>query len=159
MAGIIVQCMIQLINKINITHEINESGKYNSIRNKLMSMNRETQGKEMNKLGAFPEYAVGSVHAVSENGEVMIASNSGSQLPAYVYGSEKVIWVVGTHKIVKNIDEGFERIYEHSLPLESERAKKAYGVPGSNVSKLLIINKELIPDRIYLIFVNEVLGF
>jgi hypothetical protein len=86
-------------------------------------------------------------------------SNTGSQLPAYVYGADKVIFIVGTQKIVKNLDEAMKRVYEYVLPLESERAKKAYGVPGSFISKVLLINREMNPERIHLIFVNEKLGF
>ena len=70
-----------------------------------------------------------------------------------------VIFVAGAQKIVKNLDQGFKRIYEYVLPLESERAKKAYGIPGSAVNKILVVNKEIQPDRINLIIVNEVLGF
>ncbi len=146
------------LDSIGVSAQINESGNYNSVRNKLKLMDRATQGLEMNKLGAAPEYAVGSVHAVTEDGKVLVASNTGSQIPAYVYASPHVIWVVGTQKIVKDKDSGIKRIYEHTLPLESERAQKAYG-RGSNVSKLLIINKEVRPDRITLIFVKEKLGF
>ena len=124
-----------------------------------MSMDRKTQGREMQKIGATPDWTIGSVHAVTEEGQVLIASNTGSQLPAYAYGSSHVIWVVGTQKIVKNIDQGIKRVYEHSLPLESERAKKAYGVPGSFVSKILIVNKEISPGRVVIIFINEKLGF
>ncbi len=147
------------LDTIGISQEINVSDKYYSARAKLNSMDRTTQGQEMQKLGAAPDYALGSVHAVSEDGHVLIASNTGNQLPAYAYGASHIIWVVGTQKIVKNTDEGIKRIYEYILPLESERAKKAYGVPGSAVNKLLIINKEVNPERLTLIFVNEVLGF
>lgn len=148
------------IDTLGISKEIQESGKYNSVKNKLNSMNWETQGREMQKIGASPEWSVGSVHAVSEDGHVLIASNSGSQLPAYVYSSAHVIWVVGAQKIVKNTDEGIKRIYAYVLPLESERANKAYNITtGSFVSKLLIVNKEINPGRITIIFVNEVLGF
>ena len=147
------------LDSIDIPKEINESGKYNSVRNKLMSMDRTTQGREISELGATPEYALGSVQAVTHDGKILIASNTGSQLSGYVYASPHVIWVAGTQKIVKNLDEGIKRIYEHSLPLESERAKKAYGMPGSNVSKLLIINREVRPGRLTLIFVKEKLGF
>ncbi len=147
------------LDTINLSKEIEESGKFNSVRKKLMSMNRETQSKEMQKLGAAPEFVIGSVHAVTQDGKVMIASASGSQLPAYAYGADKVIWVVGAQKIVKNIDEGFKRIYEHSLPLESERAKIAYGVPGSAVNKLLVVNNEIKPGRVTMIIVKEKLGF
>ncbi len=145
------------LETIGLDKEINESGKFNSVRAKLSD--EKISAREKKRLGASPEIAVGSVHAVTENGEVMIASNTGSQLPAYAYGADKVIWVVGTQKIVKNIDEGRKRVYEFVLPLESERAKKAYGVAGSAVNKLLILNKEVAPGRITIVFVGEVLGF
>jgi hypothetical protein len=89
---------------------------------------------------------------------VLIASNTGSQLPAYVYGARHVIWVVGTQKIVKDVSEGMQRIWEYCLPLEDERAREAYGV-GSAVNKLLIIHGEVRPNRITVIFVKAVLGF
>ena len=145
---------------IGLSEEINKAdSRFRPVRDKLYAMDRNTQVQEMNRLGAAPEFVVGSVHAVTEDGYVLIASNTGSQLPAYSFGALHVIWVVGAQKIVKNTDEGIKRIYEHSLPLESERAKKAYGVPGSAVNKVLIINKEVQPGRIKLILVKEKLGF
>lgn len=147
------------IDSLELPKEINGSGNYDSVKNKLEKMDRKTQGSEMQKLGAAPQYAVGSVHAVTEDGKVLIASNTGSQLPAYSYGASQVIWVVGTQKIVANLNEAMRRIYDYVLPLESERVKKAYGMERSNVSKLLIINKEILPDRLTLIFVKEKLGF
>lgn len=147
------------LDTIGLTEALNESGKYDAVKKKLMSMNRETQGLEMQKLGAAPEYIVGSVHAVTEEGHVLIASNSGSQLPGYTYGSPHVIWVVSTKKIVKDDEEGKKRVYEHVLPLESVRAHKAYGVPGSFVSKLLYFNREPNPTRITMILVKEDLGY
>ncbi|MBI4452283.1 LUD domain-containing protein [Candidatus Woesearchaeota archaeon] len=145
-------------DSIDIINELN-SGNYNSVRNKIMKMDRNTQSLEMQKLGAAPEYVVGSVHAVTQDGKAMIASATGSQLPAYAYGSSKVIWAVGAQKIVKNFEEGLKRIYDYTLPLESERARKAYGVPGSAVNKLLVINNEAKPGRITMIIIKEKLGF
>lgn len=148
------------LDTLEISNEVQESGKYNSVKNKLNSMDRQTQGREMQKMGASPEWAVGSVHAVTEDGHVLIASNTGSQLPAYVYGSAHIIWVVGTQKIVKNIENGTKRIYDFVLPLESERLNKQYNMDrGSFVSKLLIVNREMMPGRTTIIFVNEILGF
>lgn len=147
------------LESIGLSKEIQESGKYNSVRKKLMSMDRKTQSMEMQKIGSAPEYSVGSVHAVTEDGKVIVASNTGSQMASYVYGSAHVIWVVGTQKIVKNLDSAFKRIYDYVLPLESKRVQEAYGMPHSFVSKLLIFNKETVPNRIHLIFVNELLGF
>jgi superoxide dismutase, Fe-Mn family len=149
----------ETLEQSGIAKDLAESKKYISLRNLLESMDRKTQGREMQKIGAAPEYVIGSVHAVTEEGEIMIASNTGSQLPAYAYGADKVIFIVGTQKIVKDNDEAMKRIFEYVLPLESERAKKAYGVDRSYVNKILWINKEVNPERISVIFVDEVLGF
>jgi hypothetical protein len=150
------------LDTIGITQPINESGDYDSVRNKLNKLDREKNHLEMQRIGAAPEWALGSVQAVTEDGKVVIASNTGSQLPAYAYGSSHVIWVVGTQKIVPNLDDAMTRIYDYILPLETKRARKAYNLPdtfNSNVSKLLIVNKELNPERLTIIFVKEELGF
>ncbi len=147
------------LDALGMAEALRAEGKFTLVRDRLAKMNRETQHQEMQELGAAPQVAIGSVHAVTEDGSVVIASNTGSQLPAYAYGADKVIWVVGTQKIVPNLDAAFKRVYEHSLPLESERAKKAYGVPGSAVNKLLVVNKENTDGRLTIIFVNKVLGF
>ena len=83
------------LERIGLTQEIEESGRFQPIRQRLRSMNRQTQDREMRKLGASPDIVVGSVHAVTEDGQVLIASASGSQMAPYVYGAGKVIWVVG----------------------------------------------------------------
>lgn len=149
------------LSQTGIEEELNTSEKYDSVKQKLNKMNRETDSREMQKLGAAPEWTVGSVHAITEEGNVLIASNTGSQLPAYAYGAEHVIWVVSTKKIVKDVEEGMKRIQEFIVPQETERARKAYNMPdfNTNVSKLLIVNKEVKPGRIHIIFVNESLGF
>ncbi len=147
------------LDAIGLSEEINKAdGNFKPVRDKLYSLDRKTQAQEMNRLGAAPQVAIGSVHAVTEDGHVLIASATGSQLPAYVYGAGKVIWVAGTQKIVKNTNEGMKRIYKYVLPLEDKRARKVYGM-GSSVNKLLIINKEFALGRITLILVKEKLGF
>jgi L-lactate utilization protein LutB len=147
------------LETIGLAQEINESGNYDSVRAKLNSMDRATQGREMRKLGAAPDYTVGSVHAITEQGDVIIASNTGSQLPAYLYGAGTVIFIVGAQKIVKDSETAMKRLYDYVLPLESERAHKAYGVAGSFVSKQVTIHKEVQPKRIHIILIKEVFGF
>ncbi len=149
------------LEKIGLKEAIDESGKYVSIRKQYMALDMKTQLKEIKRLRSLPDWAVGSVHAVTLKGEVLIASAAGSQIPAYAYGAKHVVWVVGTHKIVKNINEGIKRIYEHCLPLENERVKKAYGWTGSSVNKILIFAKEskMLAGRTTLIFVDQALGF
>ena len=146
------------LETVSIVDEVTKSGKLDSVRNKLDSMDRKTQGREMQKMGAAPEWTVGSVHAVTQNGEVLIASATGSQLPAYAYGAGHVVWVVGAQKLVKNFADGLKRLYEYSLPLEDVRARKVYGM-GSGINKILVVNKEVVPDRITMIIVKEKLGF
>ena len=113
----------------------------------------------LRKQSTLAQYSIGSVHAITEDGQVLVASGSGSQLPAYAYSSDNVIWVAGAHKIVRDVEEGLKRIREHSLPLEDQRMKAA-GYPGSIIGKVLLISFEGMPNRmVRLILVNEVLGF
>ena len=157
-AGVMTMTSVTL-DTLGITEVINTSADYSSVRAEFAKMDPKTQSADMRAMGSAPEYVVGSVHAVTMDGKVLIASNTGSQLPAYAYGASKVIWIVGTQKIVNDLEDGMKRIYEYTLPLESERAQKAYGVAGSAVSKLLIVNQEVTPGRITIIFVPENIGY
>lgn len=132
--------------------------RYNSVRARLATMDQQTQGREMVKLGAVPEYIVGSVHAVTEEGDVVIASNTGSQLAGYAASAAHVVWVVGAQKIVPNLDAAMKRIREYTYPLEDERALQAYGM-NSSISKLLIVHREVMPGRTTMILVKENVGF
>jgi L-lactate utilization protein LutC len=132
--------------------------RYDSVRVKLAKMDRKTQNREMVKMGAVPQYILGSVHAVTEDGSVVVASNTGSQLAPYAASAEHVIWLVGTQKIVSNLEEAMKRIQEYTFPLEDERILQVYGI-NSFISKLLIIHREVIPGRTTMILIKENLGF
>ncbi|MEX2014844.1 MAG: LUD domain-containing protein [Candidatus Saccharimonadales bacterium] len=130
------------LDTAKITDDMNESGKYVSVRDKFMPLyGKPEKAVEMRRIGSGADYALGSVHAVTGEGHLLIASASGSQIPNYAYGATNVIWVVGAQKIVKNLDEAFERLETYTFPLENERAKKAYG-SGSSINKILINRKE-----------------
>ena len=146
------------LEQTGIKDEIDQSGRFDALRPKMFAMNRETQGREIRKLGGAPDYAAGSVHAVTEDGHVLIASNSGSQLGPYASGAGKVIWVVGAQKLVKDINAGLRRIEEHVLPLEEIHMQELYKI-STNISKVLIVNREIRPNRITMIIVKEELGF
>ena len=141
-----------------ITDEIDKSGRYESLRPRIFSMDRQTRADEIRRLSSAPDMMLGSVHAVTETGSLLTASMGGSQLGPYVSGAGRVILVVGTQKIVPDLEEGLRRINEYAFPLEDARAQAAYGI-HSGVNKVLIINREIIPDRITVVFVDEVLGF
>jgi hypothetical protein len=146
------------LETLGIKDEIDKSGRFNALRPKMFAMDRATQGREIRKMGAGPDYAAGSVHAVTEDGQVMIASNTGSQLGPYAYGAGKVIWVVGAQKLVKNIEEGMRRIEEYCVPREEVHMQQLYN-SHTGLNKVLIVNKEIRPGRITMIIVKEELGY
>jgi hypothetical protein len=146
------------LDKSGLTETLNESDDYVSARKLFAPLAGNPETKlHARQLGSASDYAIGSVHAITEDGRVLIASNSGSQLPNYVYGANHVIWVVGAQKIVKNLDEAFDRLENHTLPLEDERAQKAYG-SGSVISKALIYQYDP-PHRVTILIVKEEVGY
>ena len=146
------------VDAIGLSKELDESGRYVSLRKTIWSNKDPSERHTIRRLSAAPNYAVGSVHAVTQDGQLVIASNTGSQLAPHAYGADKMIWVIGTQKIVGTLDDAFKRINDYTLPLENERMLNIYGMK-SNVSKLLIINKEINPERATVILVKENLGF
>jgi L-lactate utilization protein LutC len=144
------------LESLGIPAEIN--ARYSSVRAKTAHLDRKTQRREITKLTAIPEYMLGSVQAVTEDGQVVMASYGGSQLAGYAVGAGHVLWVVGAQKIVPNLEEGLKRVREYSYPLEDERLLQAYGI-YSGINKLLIISREAVPGRITMIIVKERLGF
>jgi len=148
----------ETLDLTGITAELDQSGRFDPIRPRIFSMDRKTQGEQIRRLGAAPDFMLGSVHAVTETGSLLTASMGGSQLGPYASGAGRVILVVGTQKIVADVEEGLRRIEEYAFPLEDARAQAAYGV-HSGVNKVLIINREITPGRITVVLVDEVLGF
>jgi hypothetical protein len=145
------------LDSIGATKELQESGRYDAVRPRLYKMDRQTQADEFRRLGASPDYMVGSVAAVTEQGELIAASASGSQLGPYASGAGKVIWVIGAQKVVRDLAEGLRRIREHAFALEDARVQQAMG-RGTRLNKLLIISGDW-PGRATAILVSEPLGF
>lgn len=145
------------VDQIGLTVDIESSADFYPLRSRLHSLDRTTQQREIRKLISSPDVVVGSVHAVTEKGEVLIASATGSQLSSVVSGADKVVWVAGTQKLVSTLGEGFRRIREYSYPLENMRTHQVYGQPSA-IRKILVVNGEL-PGRITMILVKQNLGF
>lgn len=106
------------------------------------------------------EYFIGSVQAVAETGEIVVASASGSQIPAYAFNARNVVWVVGAQKTVRSLEEALRRVRDYALPLETARMK-SQGFPGSMIGKILILEREPLQfgRNLTMILVNEKLGF
>jgi hypothetical protein len=143
---------------IGLTQDIDESGRYHAIRPRLMSMDPATQMDQMRRLAAAPQWVIGSVHAITHDGDMVIASASGSQLAPMAYGARRVLFIVGAQKIVTDLDTALRRIREHSLPLEDARARSAYGM-GSAVHKVLTLHGDPEPGRVHVLLVDQPLGY
>jgi hypothetical protein len=146
------------LQETGITDAIDgDGGRFVSARNRMLALDYATQIQEMKAIGGQPDVALGSVHAVSHDGRLFIASASGSQLASYAWGAARVIFVVGAQKLVPTPEVARERIFEHSLKLEDARATAAYG-QNSFVGKILEIHQEL-PDRTHVTLIRQVVGF
>jgi hypothetical protein len=145
------------LQETGIADAINDGGPYDSARNKMLALDYATQLPEMKAVAGQADFALGSVHAVTQDGRLLIASASGSQLAAYAWGAANVIFVVGAQKLVPTVAAARERIFEHSLILEDARAYAAYGM-NSYVGKILEIDQET-PGRIHVVLIRQVLGF
>jgi LUD domain len=145
---------------IGVTHEIEESGRFDAVRKHTRSMDRSTpEGlRAMRKLGVGPDWYVNSAHAVTEDGTFVVASNTGSQLAPLAFGAGEVIWVIGSQKLVPDLETAMRRIETHTLPLESTRMQGIYGV-DSEIKKVLIIHKEFRPSRFTVVLIKEPVGF
>ena len=146
------------LESLGIKETIDKSGRFDSVRPRMFAMNRETQMREIRKLGAAPDYAAGSANAVTEDGQVLFASKTGSQVGPYASGAGKVIWVVGAQKIVRDLDQGLRRIEEYVVPREEQQMQQRYKT-GTEIGKILIVRKEVRPNRSTMIIVKEELGF
>jgi hypothetical protein len=148
----------QSLEESGIIDEVENSGRFDPLRPRIGDLDRKTETDQIRRLSAAPDVMLGSVHAVTETGSLLAASMGGSQLGPYVSGARRVILVVGTQKIVSDLEEGLRRINEYAFPLEDARAQAAYGI-HSAVNKILIINREIVRERITVVLVDEVFGF
>jgi L-lactate utilization protein LutC len=134
-----------------------DTNQYNALRHQTMKMDRKTQMREIRKLTAAPDYMLGSVNAITEDGILVDASATGSQLAPYASTAGKLILVVGSQKIVPDLETALRRIREYVLPWEDAQVRKAINM-GTYVGKILIIERETVNERMTVILVREPIG-
>ena len=145
---------------IGVTHELEESGRYDAVRKRTRAMDRTTpEGlRAMRKLGVGPDWYVNSAHAVTLDGTIVVVSNTGSQLAPLAFGAGEVIFAIGSQKLVPDLATALQRIEEHTLPLENVRMQALHGI-DSEIKKILIIHKEFRPGRFTVVLIKEPVGF
>jgi acyl-CoA hydrolase len=120
-------------------------------------MDRRAQANEIRKLGAAPDVMLGSVQAVTEEGQLVVTSASGSQIRPYASGAGRLILVIGSQKIVPDLDAAFRRIEEHVFPWEDARLREQLGI-GTMITRTLIIERDYYPGRTTVVLVRELIG-
>jgi len=134
-----------------------EGEEYDFIRKRTSKLDRATQRDEMRKLGSAPDVMLGSAHAVTEAGQIVITSASGSQIGPIASGAGRLILVIGAQKIVPDLEAAFRRIRDHVFPYEDARLREAMGV-GTKITRTLILESDFMPGRTTIILVRQPLG-
>ena len=137
--------------------ELMRSGRYNFLRTRLRHMSYETEADQIRKLSAAPNFMLGSVQAVTEAGQLVAASGSGSQIGPYASGARQLILVIGSQKIVPDLDAALRRISEHVQPYEDMRLRELTG-EGTQLARVLILERDFRPGRTTIILVREPVG-
>ncbi len=141
-----------------IEADVNAGRRYHAIKPRIQTMDRAHEMDDIRRLMSTPDFILGSVHAVTETGSLLIASGSGSQLPGFAGGAAHAIWIVGAQKVVPDLPAALSRIEQYCLPLETERAMRVYGYPSA-ISRLLILNREPYPGCNTVLLLRQAIGF
>ncbi len=136
---------------------LQDPSQFNALRHQMLKMDRKTQGKEIRKLISAPDFMLGSVQAITEDGILVDVSATGSQIGPYANTAGKVILVVGSHKIVPDLETAIRRIREHVQPWEEAQVQKLANI-GTFVGKILLIEREWVNERMIVILVREPIG-
>ncbi len=145
------------LDDIGLFEELVNSGRYDALRKRIFSMDRATEGRAIRKLSNVPDFMVGSVSALTEDGALVAASATGSQLAAYAAGAGRLILVVGSQKIVPDIDSALRRVEEVVFPYEDAQVVARMGV-HTILGKILVIYGEWIAGRTTVVLVREPVG-
>ena len=137
--------------------EFQDSSRYDFLRTRMFAMDRATQGREIRKLISAPDYMVNSAQAITEDGVIVVASASASQIGPLASSAGKVIYVIGSQKIVPDFATAYARIVEHVLPYEDARVFEAMGV-HSFLARVLLVEREWQADRTTVVLVREPVG-
>jgi YkgG family uncharacterized protein len=136
--------------------DIDDGEEFISVRARLADVDPNDIRRQIT-MGATPDVVIGSVHAVTEDGIMVVASATGSQFGPYAAGAEKAFWVVGGQKIVPDLDTAFRRIRTYTYPREHDRLR--HRGFESFIGRLLVLEREYDPTRGTVVLVREEIGF
>ena len=110
----------ETLTTIGFPEYIHHNPKYRNLHDEYEEEPDPDKKRELHRLSSVSEYYVGSVQAIAETGEVLVASASGSQLGAYSYGAKRLVWVVGTQKICPSLSDAIDRVRGYTLEMHDQ---------------------------------------
>ena len=145
------------------------SGKYEFLDRYEEGLSKE-QVKEIFRQSFLCDAYFTSTNAITENGEIYNVDGNGNRVAAMLYGPDKVIIVAGVNKIVTNIEEAVVRTKHYASPINAKRLNTE--TPCAKIGQCIdcdsnkricneytLIKKQMNKDRIYVIFMNDNLGY
>ena len=145
------------LEEIGVFGELMSSDRWNMLRRTANTMDRQTQGREIRKMLSAPDYELGSVQAITQAGQMVVGTATGSQMGPYSGAAGELILVVGSQKIVPDLDSALRRVKEHVEPYEDLRLREQAGV-GTLLARILIMERDFFPGRTQVILVREPVG-
>ena len=146
------------LETIGYTEYMHGNNSYVNLHDQMMAQSDPAAQREFRRKATTADYFVGSVQAIAETGEIVIASGSGSQVSAYSYGARRLVLVAGTQKICPTLAEAEARTRGWTLELH-DRWLETRGVAPTPIGKLLVMEHEPVVGRISLVLVPESLGW
>jgi len=145
------------LQEAGIIDLVQDPDEYDFLRTRYMKMDRKTQAREIRKMISSPDFMLGSVNAVTEDGILVAVSATGSQLGPYASAAGKIILVIGSQKVVPDLETALRRMREYVLPWEDTQVRQLLP-SGSFVGKILIIEREWVAGRMEVILVRKPIG-
>ena len=148
----------ETLETIGYTEYMHGNDRYVNLHDQMMAQPDPATQREFRRKTTTADYFVGSVQAIAETGEIVIASSSGSQIGAYSYGARRVILVAGTQKICPTLAEAEARTRGWTLE-RHDRWLENRGVAPTPIGKFLVMEYEPMVGRISMVLVPESLGW
>ena len=143
---------------IGYTEYMHGNDRYVNLHDRMMEQPDPAAQREFRRKTTTAEYFVGSVQAIAETGEIVIASSSGSQIGAYSYGARRVVLVAGTQKICPTLAEAEARTRGYTLERHDQWLEDM-GRAATPIGKYLVLEHEPVVGRISLVLIPESLGW
>ena len=124
----------------------------------ITAENDEEKRHALRRKSVAADYFLSGVQAIAASGEIVGCDKTGSRTGAWPHAAAHLILVSGVNKIVPTFEEALRRCREYALPLEEQRAQRAYGM-GSYIGKQVVLDHEDTDGRATLVLIRDRLGY